>query len=293
MATYPIKMLKDEHGQLFIPLTNSDSVVTTTGDTLEELIDTKVDKVTGKGLSTNDYTTAEKQKLAGLNNYELPKASSSTLGGIKVGTNLSINSDGVLSADAQQIDVDSALSGTSENPVQNKIVKNALDDKVDKVSGKGLSTNDYTTDEKNKLAGIAAGAEVNVNANWNAVSGDAQILNKPTKVSAFTNDAGYTSNTGTVTSVGLTAGGGISISGSPVTTSGSITVEHSNSITAQTTSGLYPIKIDAQGHITQYGEAYEVATTEEIKTMLQEMGLDIYVVEPTSPTDYIYSSQTE
>ena len=36
-----------------------------------------------------------------------------------------------------------------------------LNKKVDKVSGKGLSTNDYTTDEKNKLAGIAAGAQVN------------------------------------------------------------------------------------------------------------------------------------
>lgn len=40
--------------------------------------------------------------------------------------------------------------------------------------------NDYTTTEKDKLAGIASGAEVNVNADWNAVSGDAQILNKPT-----------------------------------------------------------------------------------------------------------------
>ncbi len=40
----------------------------------------------------------------------------------------------------------------------------ALNGKVDKVSGKGLSTNDYTTDEKNKLAGIAEGAEVNVRA---------------------------------------------------------------------------------------------------------------------------------
>jgi len=53
-------------------------------------------------------------------------------------------------------------------------------DKVDKVAGKGLSTEDYTTAEKSKLAGIQAGAEVNVNADWNAVSGDAQILNKPT-----------------------------------------------------------------------------------------------------------------
>ncbi len=51
---------------------------------------------------------------------------------------------------------------------------------MDKVSGKQLSTNDYTNDDKTKLAGIAAGAEVNVNADWNAESGDAQILNKPT-----------------------------------------------------------------------------------------------------------------
>lgn len=38
----------------------------------------------------------------------------------------------------------------------------------------------FTTAQETKLAGIAAGAEVNVNADWNAVSGDAQILNKPT-----------------------------------------------------------------------------------------------------------------
>ena len=105
--------------------------------------------------------------------------------------------------------------------------------------------------------------------------------------------ASKTSNTGTVTSVGLTAGSGISISGSPVTTSGSITVGHSNSITAQTTSGLYPIKIDAQGHITQYGEAYEVATEEEIITMLNEMGIDVYGGTTNNPIDYTYYDQTE
>ena len=70
----------------------------------------------------------------------------------------------------------------------------ALGNKVDKVSGKGLSTNDYTTAEKDKLAGIEAGAEANVNADWNASSGDAQILNKPTiptKTSDLTNDSGF------------------------------------------------------------------------------------------------------
>ena len=60
-------------------------------------------------------------------------------------------------------------------------------DKVDKVAGKGLSTEDYTTAEKSKLAGIEAGAEVNVNADWNAVSGDAQILNKPSIPAAQVN----------------------------------------------------------------------------------------------------------
>lgn len=43
----------------------------------------------------------------------------------------------------------------------------------------GATLNDYTTTEKTKLAGIAPGAEVNVNADWNATSGDALILNKP------------------------------------------------------------------------------------------------------------------
>ncbi|MBO6032518.1 MAG: hypothetical protein J6Q22_13855 [Prevotella sp.] len=62
----------------------------------------KVDKETGKGLSTNDYTTAEKTKLdgieAGANNYVLPVATSSTLGGVKQGANVTIGQDGTLSA---------------------------------------------------------------------------------------------------------------------------------------------------------------------------------------------------
>lgn len=53
--------------------------------TLQANIDDKVDKVEGKGLSTNDYTTADKNKLAGLSNYTLPTASANALGGIKIG----------------------------------------------------------------------------------------------------------------------------------------------------------------------------------------------------------------
>lgn len=68
----------------------------------------------------------------------------------------------------------------------NKADVSALDSKVDKVTGKGLSTNDYTTAEKSKLSGIEAGAEVNVKANWAQTdsSSDEYIRNKPTIPSA-------------------------------------------------------------------------------------------------------------
>lgn len=80
-------------------------------------------------------------------------------------------------------------------------MSSALNGKVDKVSGKGLSSNDYTNADKSKLNGIEAGAKANVNADWNAVDGDALILNKPTiptvptDVSAFNNDVGYVNAT--------------------------------------------------------------------------------------------------
>lgn len=61
----------------------------------------------------------------------IPTASSSTLGGIKVGTGLSIDSSGVLSATVPSITVDSALSTTSTNPVENRVITNALSNKAD------------------------------------------------------------------------------------------------------------------------------------------------------------------
>lgn len=68
---------------------------------------------------------------------------------------------------ANKTTVDSALSSTSTNPLQNKVVSEALDGKVDKVNGKGLSSNDYTTAEKNKLAGVEAGANAYTHPSYN------------------------------------------------------------------------------------------------------------------------------
>lgn len=76
----------------------------------------------------NSYTTTEKNKLAGIeenaNNYSLPVATATQLGGVKKGSRVTIASDGTISADAQ-------------------------------------TENSYTTTEKNKLAGIESGAQVN------------------------------------------------------------------------------------------------------------------------------------
>lgn len=74
------------------------------------------------------------------------------------------------------------------------LVTNKISNKVDKVDGKGLSTNDYTNEEKTKLAGIASGAQKNVQPDWALTSGDGAIKNKPTiptKVSDLTNDSKY------------------------------------------------------------------------------------------------------
>ena len=51
-------------------------------------LNNKVDKVEGKQLSSNDYTTAEKNKLANLQNYTLPTATKNILGGVKAITNI-------------------------------------------------------------------------------------------------------------------------------------------------------------------------------------------------------------
>lgn len=76
-------------------------------------------------------------------------------------------------------------------------IKSALSGKVDAVSGKGLSTNDYTTAEKSKLSGIASGAQANViesvKVNGTALvpSSKAVDVSVPTKVSQLTNDSGF------------------------------------------------------------------------------------------------------
>lgn len=78
--------------------------------------------------------------------------------------------------------VDTTYDGTSENAQAGTAVAQAISTKVDKVTGKGLSENDYTNADKAKLDGIETGAEANVQANWTQTdtTADDYIKNKPT-----------------------------------------------------------------------------------------------------------------
>lgn len=114
-------------------------------------IDTKVDKVEGKGLSTNDYVTADKTKVTNIN--EVIEAATKNI----TATGISITLD-------------------KRNLVTNVVENIELNLPASTTALAGL----MLPSDKTKLNGIAAGAEVNVNADWNATEGDALILNKPT-----------------------------------------------------------------------------------------------------------------
>lgn len=69
---------------------------------LKSAVDSKVDKVDGKGLSSNDFTADYKSKLEGLNNYTLPTASATVLGGVKIGNGIQVAEDGTVSVSIPQ-----------------------------------------------------------------------------------------------------------------------------------------------------------------------------------------------
>ena len=104
----------------------------------------KVDKETGKGLSTNDYTTAEKNKLAGIE------------------------------AQANKTVVDSALSSSSTNPVQNKVINTALGTKADSSSVTALTSR--VSDAEDDIATQTARIDNIVALPSGSTQGDAELM---------------------------------------------------------------------------------------------------------------------
>lgn len=112
------------------------------GDEYTALVETvagKVDKVEGKGLSTEDFTTEFKTKLEGLSNYILAPATADKLGGVKIGANINVTEDGTISiAEATTTNPgvvqlsDSVNSDVSNMAATSKAVKIAYDTAVAK-----------------------------------------------------------------------------------------------------------------------------------------------------------------
>lgn len=281
MAKYPIKLLKDKDGTAFIPVVNSDSIITPEGDTLNDLLDEKQDLLT----SGTNIKTINNESLLGSGNISIQGGGDATdvqVNGVSITENnvanivtqtaynsltnkiatkndiptqtsqLTNNSGYITSS------VDNLTNYTKTNDLSEVATSGSYEDLSDKptipskmsdltndnnfVSDASYvhTDNNYTSTEKNKLSGIASGAEVNVQSNWTETntSSDAYIKNKPTiptvnngkltiqkngtdvqtftanqssnvtanitvptQVSELTNDSGYTTNTGTITKV--------------------------------------------------------------------------------------------
>lgn len=120
-------------------------------------LDTKVDKVEGKGLSTEDYLTLDKTKVNNLNEV----LENAVLNTTATGSTITLDKRNLVTGVLDNVELSIPVSTTD-------------------LAGLMLPA------DKIKLNGIAANAEVNVNADWNAVEGDAQILNKPTLATVAT-----------------------------------------------------------------------------------------------------------
>lgn len=184
----------------------------------QKIIAKFVQKEPGKVLSTNDYTTAEKQKLQSiaegaevnvnadwtaqsgdaqiLNKPTIPSKTSELANDSGFITSSDIPEGAAASTTVPKMD-GVATVGTEMAFARGDHIHPKDTSKVDKVEGKGLSTNDYTTDEKNKLKGVATGAQVNVletiqvNGELQSNTGKMVNINVPTTVAQLSDAGNY------------------------------------------------------------------------------------------------------
>ena len=171
---------------------------------------------TYRTMNQNDNMTIIDEVLHDLNTGKISKIVSPVANNIA-----KLDANGNVIDSGKSIDtiptVDSALSDSSTNPVQNKIIKVALDGKVNTVVNKGLSTNDFTDILKTKLDGIATGATNTVidtalsGSSINPVQNKIVKValdskeNKHSTVAATLTTAGWSSNSQSVAVIGVTA----------------------------------------------------------------------------------------
>lgn len=190
-----------------------------TSSALSALNEAKIDKTIANSNfdSINSDITSLKSKTSSMDksltivNDQVTKLTNDKQDSLVSGENIktingnSLLGDGDISISAgTNVTVDTALSSTSTNPVQNKVVNTALSNKVDKVSGKSLSTNDFTNEYKAKVDSalqsytetdptVPAWAKAATKPTYTAkeVGALPDTTEIPTKTSQLTNDSGF------------------------------------------------------------------------------------------------------
>lgn len=168
-STNPVEsqVVQAEFAQVRKELADASSGLQGQIDDHTTLIGNKVDKVEGKGLSTNDYTTEEKNKLAGLENYTLPIASDATLGGVKVD---SVESTPELLIPTTTPNRDYAVKADEEGVLWVTIpwtdTKYALPIATTSILGGVKSTKTGTTAGKNYSVEVNTDGTMKVNVPW-------------------------------------------------------------------------------------------------------------------------------
>jgi hypothetical protein len=188
-----------------------------------------------------------------------------------------VTSNTQLSTEQVQDAVGAMLTGNTESGIT--VTYDDTNNEIDFTVASQTDQN-FTNADHTKLNGIATGAEVNVQSNWSATSGDALILNKPTIPSGnavidwtVSQGSGTDIHSDNYTNTTYSAGSSITLSGT--------TFSHSDTSTQASSANsgrtyIQSINLDGQGHVTGLSTATEtVVNTDTNTTYSAGRGLDL------------------
>lgn len=259
MANYTVDKIK--YGSNVYILKDSNALPLTGGSVTGPVI--FGDAVTADSISTGDLVVTGSASFA--NNLQAV-----TINGVTVGSSPKFTdtiTTATTSGSGNAVTAISASNGALTVTKGSTFLTSAdISGKID-TAGTGLSKSGTTLNHSNSVTAqttqnvypIKIDAQGHISAYGTAIT-SAAAASGGTTVSLVTTGEKYTWNnkgSGTVTKVSTGAG----LTGGDITTTG--TIAHSNSVTAQTTQAIYPIKIDAQGHISAYGTAVTPITSHQ------------------------------
>lgn len=143
MTTYPVKLLKDKDGTAFIPIVNSDSIITPNGDTLDDLLDEKQDTL----ISGTNLKTINNQSLLGEGNIDVS-------GGSGTPTDVRVNNTSITSSGVANIVTEGTYNSSSNKIVTKSYADNLVNNKVDEEYSNG--TINMSIDNSNDLMSLSA-----------------------------------------------------------------------------------------------------------------------------------------